>query len=697
MADRKLRHTLLKIFIIAVIVVAGFSFAALKWFSRDLPSMARLEMIEPPLKTRILAADSTLLKEYFTQNRIMLPIEMIPRDVRRTFVAVEDQRFFKHFGIDPVRIISAAWQDLKSWSLQEGASTITQQLSRDLFLTKERTFPRKIKEVLLAVRIERTYTKEEILEMYLNQIYFGSGSYGIEAASRRFFGCPVDSLQLHQIALLAGLQKNPAGYNPFTRPKRALGRRNTVLNLMNEHRIINSAALDSLKRKPLDILSGKEKDHEFAAYFTRYVKSRLADKFGDRAVYRQGLTVYTTLDPYLQRVSEDSLESFIVELETSAGYEMTRASFHDSLEAGAEVEPDYIQSAAVVLNPHNGHILAMVGGRNFEESKWNRVIQSRKQPGSAFKPFTYITALKSGYRPSDFLLDSPLVIEMPNGEVWKPKNFSESFHGSVSLRTALNKSINIPTIKLLRKIGPPAVVEVARSMGIKSPIHPYYSLALGTEDVTLLELTAAYGVLAAEGIYTEPMVILKITDRNGNVLEENNPRRREVLSPEIAYLATNMLQSVIDEGTGRNARRYGLKIPCAGKTGTTDDCGNGWFIGFNPEIAVGVWTGFDEKQFMGRGKTGARVALPIWIDIMKAAYPHNQGPEFKKPPDITEVLVCRESGLRATSYCDEVIREVFIRGTEPTRKCDLHSVSSYDLLNTDRDFLDQESELENRD
>ena len=231
-------------------------------------------------------------------------------------------------------------------------------------------------------------------------------------------------------------------------------------------------------------------------------------------------------------------------------------------------------------------------------------------------------------------------------------------------------------------------------MGIKSPIHPYYSLALGTEDVTLLELTAAYGVLAAEGIYAEPMYITRVVDRNGNVLEDNKPRRREVLSPEIAYMATNMLQSVINEGTGQNARRYGLKIECAGKTGTTDDCGNGWFIGFNPEIAVGVWTGFDEKKFMGRRKTGARVALPLWTDIMKAAYPHNQGPEFNKPADIVELMVCRESGLRATPYCDEVIREVFIRGSEPVRKCDIHSVSRYDLLNTDREFMDREHELE---
>lgn len=689
-----IRGLVFRIIAVCLIVLVGFSFAALKWFSRDLPSMARLEMIEPALKTKILAADSTVLKEFYTQDRILLSLEDIPQNVAETFIAVEDQRFYNHFGIDLFRIFSAAWEDLKSWSLSEGASTITQQLARDLFLTKERTFPRKIKEVLLAMRIERTYSKDEILEMYLNQIYFGSGSYGIEAASREFFGASAKDLKLHQLAMLAGLQKNPAGYNPFRYPERAIRRRNTVLNLMEKHDIISEPQLDSLKTLPPDLRKESVHDSEFAAYFTRYVKSQLADRFGDRAVYREGFTVYTTLDPYLQKVAEDSLESFISKLEAEAGYKLTREVYHDSLEAGADIAPDYIQSAALALDPNNGHILVMVGGRSFEESEWNRVIQAKKQPGSAFKIFTYVTALKSGYRPSDILLDSPLVIELPNGEVWKPKNFTESFHGAVSLRYALNESINIPTIKLLRKIGAPSVVNTAKSMGIKSPINPYYSLALGTEDVTLLELTASYGVLAAEGIYSEPFAILKIEDRNGNVLEENLPHRREVLSPQIAYLATDMLRSVIDEGTGQNARRYGLRIPCAGKTGTTDDCGNGWFVGYSPDLVVGVWTGFDEKRFMGRRKTGARVALPIWIDIMKAAYPNNISPDFIRPSGISEAIVCVETGLRATPYCEKVRREIFIEGTEPTRRCDLHSISKYDLLNTDREFKDLDHDLE---
>ncbi|HMA76198.1 MAG TPA: PBP1A family penicillin-binding protein [Candidatus Krumholzibacteriaceae bacterium] len=687
------RHIIFKVIIIGIIAVIGFSAAGLKWFSRDLPSMARLEMIEPALKTRILAADSTVLKEFYTQDRILTSIEEIPENVKKTFIAVEDRRFYNHFGIDFIRIMSAAWEDIKSRSLSEGASTITQQLARDLFLTKERTFPRKIKEILLALRIERTYTKDEILQMYLNQIYFGGGSYGVESASREFFGKPLNELNLNQIALLAGLQKNPAGYNPFRHPDRAVRRRNTVLNLMAGNEIITRGQLDSLKTLPLDIDRKKKSDSELASYFTRYIKSKLSTKYGDRAVYREGFTVYTTLNTKLQRAAEDSLESFLRDMEEEAGYELTREIYLDSLAAGSKIEPAYIQSAALAMNPNNGHILVMVGGRNFQESKWNRVTQAKKQPGSAFKIFTYITALKNGYRPSDMLLDSPLVIEMPNGEVWKPRNFSEKFHGSVSLRYALDHSINVPTIKLLKEIGPPSVVNTAKSMGINSPIHPYYSLALGTEDVSLLELTTAYGVLAAEGIHSEPMAILKIEDRNGNVLEENYPSRREVLSPEIAYLATDMLKSVIDEGTGKNVRRWGLSIPCAGKTGTTDDCGNGWFLGYTPEIVVGVWTGFDKKKFMGRRRTGARVALPIWVDIMKAAYPLNRGPEFKRPPGIAETIICEDTGLLATPYCKNVRREIFLKGTEPERKCDLHSISKYDL-NSDKEFPEMDKALQ---
>ena len=690
------KHFVLHVAIVVIFVALGAGVAALKWFSRDLPSMARLEMIEPALKTRILAADSTVIAEFFEQNRIFVPLEEIPPIVQQTFIAVEDKRFYDHFGIDLVRLLSVAWRDLVHWSRAQGASTISQQLARDLFLTKEQTFPRKIKEALLALRIERTYSKDEILEMYLNQIYFGVGAYGIEATAQRVFDRSVNELELHQLALLSGLQRNPAGYDPFRHKQRALRRRNVVLGLMEEGGIITAAQRDSLRLKPLDTAEERERQRDFAAYFTEYIRLELRTKYGGRSILRDGLTVYTTLDADLQRAAEDSLESFIVELENRNGYELTRRAYLDSVEAGVELQPAYLQSAAIALDPRTGHILAMVGGRSFHESEWNRAVQMTKQPGSAFKTFVYIAALENGYSPSDILLDTPVVIEMPNGEVYKPRNFSKKFHGAVTLRHALNKSINVPAVKLLQKIGAPSVIDVARRLGIKSRLMPYLSLALGAQELTLLELTSAFGVLAAEGVRAEPMAIIKIVDRRGNVIEENRERREAVMSPEIAFLATDMLRTVVDdmeEGTGRSARWMGLRIPCAGKTGTTDDYGNGWFIGYSPDIAVGVWTGFDQKRFMGRNQTGAVVALPIWTDIMIAAHPGGLGPDFFVPETIVEAVICEETGLLATPYCKRVRRERFIGGHEPTRVCDLHRVSPYDMLDPDRDFreLDREA------
>ena len=677
--------------LVLIVVFLGMSIAGIKWFSRDLPSMARLEMIEPALKTRILAADSTVIKEFYIQNRILLPLEKIPIELQQAFLAIEDRRFYKHFGIDFVRLAAVAWKDLSHWNRREGASTITQQLSRDLFLTKEQTFPRKIKEALLAIRIERTYSKDEILELYMNQIYFGAGTYGIEAASRKFFGKPVSALELHQTALLAGLNKNPDGYNPFVNPDRALRRRNVVLTAMHDFGVIDKAELDTLKSRELDVAQLESGRDGFASYFTEHIRQELAAKYGSQAVYREGYTVYTTLDPHLQRIAEDSLESYVRQIELEEKYEFTRAVYLDSIEAGAEMKPDYLQSAAIALDPRNGHIKVMVGGRSFDESEYNRSLQAKRQPGSAFKLFIYVAALENGYGPSDVLLDTPLVVELPNGEVYKPRNFSKKFSGAVSLRHALNESINI-----LQKIGAPSVIGVARRMGIKSHLRPYLSLALGAQEVTLLELTSAFGVLGASGVRSEPIAILKIVDRNGNTIEEYREYSEEVLSPEISYIITDMLKTVVDEGTGKTVRMMGLNIPCAGKTGTTDDYTDGWFVGFTPELAVGVWTGFDEKVTMGRNRTGAHVALPIWVDIMRAAYRRRPGPDFTRPAAITEAMICDESGLLATPYCERVRREIFIEGMEPVRQCDLHRVSPYDLLDPDRDFRDMDKET-NRD
>jgi len=680
---------------LALVCVLGIGTAAMQWFARDLPSMERLEMIEPSLKTRILARDSTVIKEFYEQNRIYVPIEEIPARVQKTFLAVEDRRFYRHSGIDLQRLFVTMWKDLIHWSRAQGASTITQQIATDLFLNKkEQTFPRKIREALLAFKIERTYSKDEILEMYLNQIYFGEGTYGIEAASRKFFGKSVKDIGLTQMALLAGLPKNPGGYNPFSNPERAAKRVSLVLGAMEEYDVITKAQRDSLRECSLDLVTKVSDDQDFAGYFAEHIRIMLEEKFGARSVYRDGYTVYTTVDARLQRAAERNLERWVKEIETAYGFRDTRAKHDAAVARGEKIDPTYLQAALVAIDPRNGHVLAMIGGRNFRETQYNRAMQAPRQPGSAFKTFVYVAAIENGYNPSDIILDTPLVVELPNGDVYKPRNYDRKFHGAVSLREALSRSINIPSIKLIQALGPPSVIDVAKRMGIRSRLQNVLSLALGANEVTLLDMTSAYGVLAAEGMRAEPMTILRIEDRNGNVVEEFREYHEEVLQPDVSYMITDMLTSVIDEvhGTAAAARSYGLDIPVAGKTGTTDEYTDAWFVGYTPEIVIGVWTGYDERKSIGNGMTGARVALPIWIETMKAAYPGNRGPSFGRPATIIEELICQESGLLSTPYCPKIVRDIFIEGNEPTRQCDMHRVSSYDLLDKDRDFREIDKE-----
>jgi penicillin-binding protein 1A len=680
-----------------VCLLGVFAGAAI-YFSRDLPSMERLEMIEPAIKTRILARDSSVVKEFYEENRIFLPLDQIPVNVRRAFLAVEDRHFYEHSGIDLRRLIFVAARNLFDLRGARGTSTITQQLSRDLFLTKEQTFARKIKEVLLSFKIESTYSKDEILEMYLNQIYFGEGTYGIEAASRKYFGKPVRELGLNQIALIAGLPKNPGGYNPFANLERATRRMQVVLGAMEEFGVVTKSERDSLKAGSLDIVTKVSESQDFAGYFCEHIRQILESKYGSRPIYRDGYTVYTTLDARLQRAAEIALESHMLRLETEKRFAQTRAQYEKAAAVGERVKAEYIQGALAAIDPRTGHILALIGGRNYRETQYNRVLQSTRQPGSAFKPFLYVAALESGYSPSDILIDTPFVVELPNGDVWKPRNYNRKFHGAVSLREALSRSLNIPSVKLIQAIGPPTVINVAKRMGIKSRLQNVLSLALGTNEVTLLDLANAYGCLAAEGMRAEPIAILRIEDRNGNTLEEYREYREEVLGADVAYIITDMLTSVIDEvqGTGAAVRAYGLDVPAAGKTGTTDDYTDAWFIGYTPEIVIGVWTGFDERKTMGSGMTGARAALPVWVETMKAFYLTNRGPAFRVPENIVEDLICEESGLLGTPYCPKVRREIFIAGSEPARQCDIHRVSAYDLLDKEKDFreLDREASRE---
>ena len=694
--DAKKIATSLKISLVVVVFLLGASVGAYHFFARDLPSTARLENFEPSLKTQVFATDSSLVGELYEQNRVLIPLEDIPDYLVEAFIAVEDRKFYQHWGIDMFGIARAMMRNIAAGEIVQGASTITQQLARNLFVMFDVSLSRKIKEAILALKIEKTYSKNEILEMYLNQIYFGSGAYGVEAAAREFFGKSVTDLTIGEATLLAGLAKNPRDYSPHYHLDRAMVRRQVVLQAMVNNHSLASELADSIAVEPVEVAKESTKG-PYAAYFLEHVRQYLEAKYGADRIYHDGLKVYTTIDPYLQRVAEDSMETHLLRIEADHDYPYTRASFEDSLEAGVEERPRYIQSAVVAIEVPTGYVRVMVGGRNFRHSKFNRAVQAQRQPGSAFKPFIYISALENGYTPADIVLDAPIVLDMPNGDVWKPHNFSQRFEGEITLRRALNKSINVAAVRLLLSLGPVSAISYAHRLGIKSDLANVYSLALGTSEVNLLELTSAYATMASSGIRAEPIFVKRVVDRNGKVLEENPVFREEVLSPQTAFMITNMLESVLNEGTGRGARLMQFNEYAAGKTGTTDDYTDGWFIGFTPDLAVGVWTGFDEKLQMGKNMTGARAALPTWTHVMQGYYRDKHGEPFKEPEGIIHRVVCENTGLLSTDNCKHVRREVFIEGTEPRRHCDqedftdLRSVPSFDGYEAmDRDLWEDD-------
>ncbi|HXV12747.1 MAG TPA: PBP1A family penicillin-binding protein [Candidatus Krumholzibacteria bacterium] len=662
----------------AAVLVAGVLFSAYQYFASDLPSTSRLEMIEPTLKTVVYGADSTVVGEFFVEDRALVPLADLPPHMVDAFVSVEDRKFYSHWGVDLFGIMRAVVKNVMAGETVQGGSTITQQLGRNLFDMFEDTLTRKIKEAMLAMRIERAYSKDEILEMYLNQIYFGGGAHGVEAAAQTFFGKSARELTVGESSLLAGLPKNPSRYSPINHPENAMQRRTVVLNAMVDTRKLTRAEADSIDATPVNIRPGKVGRSEFAAYFLETIRQYLEEKYGADRIYRDGLKVYTGLDPAMQRAAEDSMESHLRRIETARGYKQTRARYEQELAKGEELgPPHYLQGAVVAIDVKTGLVRAMVGGRSYKHSKFNRAVQAKRQPGSSFKPFIFCAAIENGYTPADILLDAPIVLDLPNGDVWKPQNYSGTFEGEVTVRHALNSSINIAAIRLLMAMGPGEAINVAHRLGVKSDLENVYSLALGVSEVTLLEITNAYASIAAGGMRGEPILLYRLEDREGRVLEENTILREEVLDPKVNYMITSLLGSVMNEGFGRGARIAGFHEPAGGKTGTTDLNTDAWFVGFTQDIAVGVWTGFDEKKTMGDGMTGGAVSLPTWTAVMKTAYRNGRhAPAFPVPEGIESRVICELTGLLATEACPKIRREVFIAGDEPQRACDRHGSAS---------------------
>ncbi len=682
----------------ALIILLFLASISIFILSRGLPSLTQLEMAgDVQLVTKIYSSDDKIIDQLYRQNRIKVPIERIPNHLKQATMAIEDQNFYNHWGISLKRIAAAILIDITSLSFRQGASTITQQLARKIYLHPKKTIIRKLKEQLTSLEIERTYSKSEILLMYLNRMPLGRGTFGVQAASLAYFGKNVEDLEIQESAMLAGLFRLPYGYSPDTDPERTKRRRNTVLNCMYDCNYISKEECDSLKKLDLRVIEkDSEESSSLAPYFTEYVRQNLQKKYG-MGLYTNGLSIYTTLDTRVQACADSAIKSFIPEFEKKYREKIIEKKkfkewFDPPLETDEEIEEfladtalfDSLmevhatpQVALTAVDPKNGYILAMIGGRDFSKSKYNRATQMKRQPGSSFKPFAYTVAIDNGWPTTTELLNQPVVIIMPDGTTWRPTNYDKSTGGPTTLRDGLRSSLNLVAAKLVQELIPPSkVVAYAKHFGFTTTIHPYDGVALGQDVVIPLELTAAYSVFANKGVRVEPIAVLKVEDKDGNILEQTIPDQRVVISEETAYIMVDLLKTVINRGTGVTARtKWHFYRPAGGKTGTTNDFRNAWFAGFTPQIAASVWVGFDDQSTsLGNGQNGALTALPIWGPFMKMAHDSLKLPvkNFPKPDGVVNLKICSESKKIANSSCPKVLDEVFLKDLAPTETCDIH-------------------------
>ena len=642
-------------FLALMAVLIGSLVGFVLYSAWDLPEVQALEHFKPSITTRVYSDSNQLLAEFFVENRTPVQLASVPEVLIKALIATEDTRFYSHSGLDYRGIARALVRNIQGGKVIEGGSTLTQQLAKVLFLTPERSYLRKLKEMALALKIEQRYTKHEILTLYLNQIYFGSGAYGIEAAAQTYFGKPARDLNIAECALLAGIPRSPKYYSPFRSRENALARRKHVLDRLVKTTAIAPAQAEEAKQAPLPTQPAiQHKGPAPAPYFVEYVRQKVEERFGSSILYSGGLNIYTSINSTLQGFAERSL---------LAGLERLDAKL-----ARKHRGHQHLQAAIIAIEPSTGHIRAMVGGRDFNKSQFNRAWQALRQPGSAFKPIVYAAALDRGYSAADLLSDTPMSIKIDSKKTWTPENFTKTYQGEVTLRKALAQSLNVPTVRMLSKIGIDETIRFARTLGIRSPLRPVLPLALGSSDVTLLELTAAYAVFANSGVRREPVAILLITDSSGRVLYANDSMPVQALKPETAYLVTNLLKGVIDRGTGWKARELGR--PVAGKTGTTNDYRDAWFIGYTPTLVSGVWVGFDDQRSLGPKATGSRAALPIWLEFMKYAHQGQEPVDFSAPDSIIYRNIDPRTGLLSTEQCRSSLREAFLPGTEPRKYCE---------------------------
>ncbi len=746
-----------------VLGLFAVSIVAVLWYiwSSNLPYIGSLREYNPPIITEVFSDEGEVIGRFWEEKRIVVPLDQVPDHLINAFIAAEDARFFKHEGVDILSIARALIKNLMAGKIEQGGSTITQQVTRSLLLKNPRkTYKRKAREALLSLQIEKNFSKERILFLYLNQIYLGHGAYGIEAAARTYFNKRATELNLPESALLAGLPQAPSRYSPITHFELAKARQKYVLERMREEGYIEETQEEEALNAELQMEERDESSFSKAPYFAEHVRRYLEKKYGRELLYRGGLKVYTTLNLEMQRAAQAALNKGLKELDKREGYrgplrhlspeemeafreEKAKKLEQDLLDSDSmfeglvekvddqkgevvvshgekrgllplsemkwartpnpevpyyatslklpskvlktgdvvlvrikkkgkppfdwilslEQEPE-IQGALLSMEAHSARVRAMVGGRDFDVSQFNRAIQSRRQPGSAFKPMIYAAALDRGMNPATVIIDAPYISKgSRDEEIWRPKNYKKKFFGPTLFRTALIMSRNVITVKILRKIGVYHAIQYAERVGIESELSPDLSLALGSSGISLYEITRAYLVFANMGMLAEPFFINRIVDRSGQVIEENQPSFREAISKETAHVMTDLLRAVIQEGTGWRIK--GLKRPAAGKTGTTNELRDAWFIGFTPSLATGAWVGYDDRRPMGKGETGSRAASPIWLYFMSQVLKDQPVEDFAVPGGVVFAKIDAKTGLLASPYSEKTVFQAFKEGTEP--------------------------------
>jgi penicillin-binding protein 1A len=753
---KKIILLILGLFFLILLGGAGFIWSLM----RDLPSIDGLKTYKPSASTRIYDENKVQIGHFAIERRTPVALIRIPKHLFQAIIAVEDSRFMEHGGFDYWRFLKATLNNIRTLHFKEGGSTITMQLARSLFLSPEKKIKRKIKEFILAMQIESVLSKDEILETYLNQIYLGNGAYGVQAASKVYFGKDVNDLTLAESAFIAGLPKGPSELSPYLYPERAKQRQGVVLKRMVASGFISEDQYQEAFKQNLTFQKIQKED-EISPYFMEYIRQYLTAKYGEEAVYKGGLIVNTPLNLQMQVSATGSIREGLRALDKRQGFRgpigevdsvenfkkkegsliqtnpfgkdeifdgvvtsvedqfarveakgisgrirledmiwakkqlrgkdlrndvtvVEKATAKQILKKGNKIklglkkydpnsgeysftleQDPLVEGALIALDPATGGISAMVGGYDFKKSEFNRAVLAKRQPGSAFKPIIYATALEKGKSPSNIIVDSPVIYtDTELDKTWKPENYEGKFYGPISLREALAHSRNLATIKLLEEVGIGSAIDFARKIGMTSSFQHDLSLALGTSSVGVLELTSAYGVYANQGSYNEPYSIESVADSNGNILEKHDKHPREAISKEVSYMITNMLEDVIQKGTGVRARELGRHL--AGKTGTTNDFGDAWFIGYTPNLVTGVWVGFDDRRSLGDREAGASAALPIWISFMRQAFNIIPDLSFSIPENIVYVKINPETGLQSDG--EKAVSEPFIKGFEPPRE-----------------------------